>query len=218
MATINGTTPDDIPIENFGAAGASLDLTFDSTNAIGLARGTRIATIRGEFNIEDLAIGDRVITSDRGYQPIRWIGSTTVPAFGELAPIRFSKNSIGNIRTLIVSPSHRILLNGMKISVLFGDNEVIASAKHLINGSTITRQESPEIEYFHMLFDVHELVYAEGIRTESFHLGLQEWGTLAKESQTEILSIFPKLSAPDFLSYGPTVRRSINAYETLTVD
>ncbi|HBZ42736.1 MAG TPA: hypothetical protein DEO85_01465 [Maritimibacter sp.] len=40
------------------------------TNA-GLARGTIVLTLRGEVAVEDLRVGDKVITRDVGAQPLR---------------------------------------------------------------------------------------------------------------------------------------------------
>ena len=36
--------------------------------------GTLIATPRGEIAVQDLKVGDKVLTRDNGIQDIRWIG------------------------------------------------------------------------------------------------------------------------------------------------
>ena len=61
------------------------------------------------------------------------------------------------------------------------------------NGDTIHVQEGGEVEYFHMLFDNHEIVTANGAASESFHPGEQGIGWLAEEVREEIFEIFPQL-------------------------
>ena len=130
--------------------------------AVCFTRGTLIKTDQGERPIEELAAGDMVLTMDHGYQPIRWIGSSKRAATGDLAPILIRKGALGNDRDLRVSPQHRMLLQGWQAELLFGELEVLATAKSLLNDHSILRDEGGEVEYFHMLFDTHEIIYAEG--------------------------------------------------------
>jgi len=120
---------------------------------------------------------------------------------------------LGNTRDLRVSPQHRMLLGGWQAQMLFGDDEVLVAAKHLVNDSTILRVEGGEVEYFHMLFDTHEIVFASGAPSESFHPGQIGWGALAEEARAEILELFPELASGDFAQYGASARRSLKAYE-----
>jgi hypothetical protein len=164
-----------------------------------------IRTPKGEVAIEDLCPGDLVETFDHGAQPIRWIGSTIVPARDHLAPIRIARGVLGNHRDLLVSPQHRMLLTGWQSELLYGDTETLIAAKHLINDTTIRRQTGGFVTYFHMLFDAHELVWAEGALSESFHPGVAGLNALSKTAQAEIFELFPRLK--DFpAAYGPTAR------------
>ena len=79
-----------------------------------------------------------------------------------MAPILIRKGALGNTRDLRVSPQHRMLLSGWQAEVLFGESEVLATAKSLVNDHSILREEGGEVKYFHILFDSHEIVYAEG--------------------------------------------------------
>jgi hypothetical protein len=185
---------------------------WESINVICFARGTRIATQRGEVAIEDLGAGDMVLTMDRGYQEIRWIGSTRVPRRGKLAPVRIKAGTMGNARDLVVSPQHRILVKGPEIEMLFGQSEALVAAKHLINGESIVREEGGEVEYFHMLFDDHEIVFAEGTPSESFHPGAVGLDGMAEEARSEIFALFPELEA-DVTAYGASCRMSLKGYE-----
>lgn len=176
------------------------------------AKGTLIATAAGQRQIEDLKIGDLVITQDHGCQPIRWIGSRTVAGRGSFAPIIFRKGVLGNTRDLWVSPLHRMLLNGWKSELLFGETEVLACAKHLVNGDTIFSEPCETITYYHMLFDEHEIVSAENCLSESFFPGPTTIGSIEDAVRQELFDLFPELAvAPD--AYGPTARKCLRGRE-----
>jgi hypothetical protein len=177
------------------------------------ASGTLIKTPNGQTLIEQLAPGDMVLTMDHGPQPIRWIGSSKRPAVGNMAPILIRKGALGNTRDLRVSPQHRMLLSGWQAEVLFGESEVLATAKSLVNDHSILREEGGEVEYFHMLFDSHEIVYAEGAPSESFHPGAEGWKALDMPTRNEILELFPQLANGNFDSYGPSARASLKYKE-----
>ena len=167
----------------------------------------------GERAIETLTAGDMVWTLDHGYQPLRWIGATTVPARGKLAPIVIEAGTLGNTRPLRVSPQHRMLLQGWQAELLFDEAEVLVAAKLLVNDQTIRREEAEAVTYHHMLFDAHEIVLAEGAPSESFHPGHVGWGALAEEAREEILTLFPALDGTNFDPYGPVARRTLTANE-----
>ncbi len=69
------------------------------------------------------------------------------------------------------------------------------------------------VEYFHMLFDSHEIVFAEGCASESFHPGEQGWKALDQATRDEILDLFPELENGDFASYGQPARPSLKVQE-----
>ena len=177
------------------------------------AQGTWITTPSGQVPIEELAAGDMVVTMDHGPQPIRWISSSKRHAIGDMAPILIRKGALGNTRDLRVSPQHRMLLSGWQAEVLFGESEVLATAKSLVNDHSILREEGGEVEYFHILFDSHEIVYAEGAPSESFHPGAEGWKALDKPTRNEILELVPQLVNGDFDSYGPSARASLKHKE-----
>lgn len=201
--------PDD---SNAGWAGVS-DISFDEYIPECFTRGTMIETARGEIAIEELKAGDMVRTADHGLQEIRWIGSRSVKAKGRKAPILFRKGTIGNTRDLMLSPAHRVVLQGWQSEVLFGNGELLASAQSLVNDATICRDEtSDSVEYFHILFDQHEIIFSDGAATESFHPGDASVGNMAQESRAEIFRLFPELEH-DLSGYGPSARETLRPHE-----
>ena len=181
-------------------------------NIICFARGTEILTHSGETLIENLSEGDQILTLDNGLQQIRWIGSRKVPAVGDFAPIVISKGVLGNHSDLVVSPQHRLLVSGPIAELLFCEKEVLVPAKYLLGWDGVYRAEMPEVEYFHMLFDTHQIVQANGAAAESFHPGELALDAVSQEARAEILTLFPELAeTPE--AYGPAARLSLKAYE-----
>lgn len=175
-------------------------------------RGTRIETPYGPRRIETLKVGDLVLTRDHGPQPLRWIGSRGVEAKGDFAPIEIKSGALGNINDLLVSPQHRMVLDGWRAEMLFGATEVFAAAKHLINDTTIVRREGGFIEYFHMMFDAHEVVFAESVASESFHPSDLSLTGVADEAREELFKLFPELRTMP-TGHGPTARLCLKAHE-----
>lgn len=175
-------------------------------------RGANIETARGEILIENLEVGDMVRTLDHGMQPIRWIGCSTVQASGAMAPVLFRKGALGNTSDLLVSAAHRMMLHGWQTELLFDDGEMLVAAKSLVNDSTIIRQKGGSVDYFHILFDTHEIIFANGIPSESFHPGEACVGNMAKQSREEIYRLFPELAMSE-VNYGPSARKTMLAHE-----
>lgn len=189
------------------------DLTFDLIPPIVcFARGTRIRAMNGEVPIEELRVGDMVMTHDNGMQPIRWIASRTVPGHSAMAPVRFEPGAIGNRRPLALSPLHRVLISGWKVELLFGDSEVLSAAVHLVNGTTIARFQQAWVEYFHILFDEHQVIYAEGAPCESLFAGDHTFDALGSPAQELSRDVFGEEEV-FFQGFGDSARRNLRQYE-----
>ena len=184
----------------------------DNFEIICFARRTLIETEKGNVPIEVLREGDRVRTLDHGLQRIRWIGSTRVAGHGVHAPVRIAAGVLGNMRPLWVSQQHRMLLSGWEVELYFGETEVLVAAKHLVGLAGVEIFDVPSVEYFHMLFDRHEIVFSEGIESESFHPGAVSMGILEQEARDKIFALFPSLSS-DLDSYDQSARSSLRSFE-----
>jgi len=170
-------TPNDGSVLTPGEATATTFVNNSTQMPVGdlfppcFAAGTVISTPDGEVPVENLDIGDLVLTKDHGPQAIRWVGRRKVVGRGKFAPILFKAGAIGNARDLRVSPQHRMLLVGWRAELYFGENEVLCAANNLLNDTTICKTPCDEVEYFHLMFDRHEVIFAEGAPSESFLVG-----------------------------------------------
>lgn len=175
--------------------------------------GTLILTGQGPRPVEDLRPGDLVVTRDNGLQPLRWTGRRSVTGRGDFAPVRFAAGAVGNARDLRVSAQHRMLLQSSAAALYFDTPEVLLSAKHMINGESISRAPCDSVTYLHLLFDRHEIIFAESAATESFHPGAMGLSALSEASREDLFRCFPGLRS-DPGAYGQTSRPCLRRHES----
>ncbi|WP_226780571.1 Hint domain-containing protein [Oceaniglobus trochenteri] len=157
---------------------------FAQTACVSFTRGTHITLASGrQVPIEDLNEGDNVLTRDHGAQKVRWIGHQTLRATGAMAPIRIAAGTLNNDNDLIVSPNHRLFIYQRQDRVKAGQAEVLVKAKYLVNDDTVTRTDGGFVDYFQILFDRHEIIYAEGIAAESLMVDTRVRPALPPELQ-----------------------------------
>lgn len=183
------------------SAGGSMTFS-EIENVICFTTGTQIMTSRGEQFVEDLRVGDMVHTLDHGLQPIRWIGSTKVDGEAlsrnpKLLPIRIKAGAFGRglpAEDLRVSPQHRLMVSSTIARRLFDQEQVLVAAKQLVQVDGIDVDHwAQEVEYFHILFDRHEIIFAEGMPAESLYTGREALKSLPRDAVEEIFTLFPEL-------------------------
>ena len=173
--------------------------------------GTLIRTPSGLRRVEDLRVGDRVVTRDNGAQVLRWVGTTRRVAGGPDAPIIFERNAIGDHGAVAFSPNHRVLVKSPHVAMLFEGDEMLVKAAHLVNEKTIRQQTgSGVVTYCHLLFDRHEIIFANGLESESYHPGAETLGSFDNSTKQELFDLFPELETGD---YGPIARPCLRAHE-----
>ena len=194
--------------------GTDTDVGFvNATSVPCFVAGTLIATPDGDRPAEQLLPGDLVMTKDEGAQPLRWVGSRRVAATGDFAPIYIRAGTLGQHRDLLVSPLHRVLIKDNLAELLFGEAEVLVAARDLVNDRSITRRMGGEVTYVHLLFDRHQVVFSEGLETESFLPGPQTAHSFEADMVAEIYSIFPTLDPESGTGYPTAARRTLKRYE-----
>jgi len=183
--------------------------------------GTMIDTPQGPRAIEELRAGDLVNTLDHGPCPLRLVTSRRVSE-AELAmrpewrPVVIEADCFGPgapCADLVVSPAHRILLEGYKVNLMFGEEQVFAPANAMaghVEGCRRLTKSGP-VTYYHLLFDTHQIVVSNGLHTESFHPSVKSVSATDAQTRREIMALFPHLEQ-DEAAY-PSARQTIKAYE-----
>lgn len=180
------------------------------------ASGALIETEDGPRAVETIRPGDLVRTLDHGLQPVRWAGCRTMPGCGMMAPVEIGAGALGNTRDLVVSPQHRMLVSGWRAEMYFGESQVLVAAVHLVNGRDIRQMARAKVTYVHLAFDRHELILAEGIPSESLHLGAMALSRLGPEARAEITAIFPELES-QMSPHRAAARHCLRRWETALV-
>lgn len=205
------------------AAGARLD-AIDGASAGGVicfTPGTRIATPDGPRAIETIRPGDRISTRDDGAQQVLWTGARRMSgarlyALPHLRPVRIRAGAMGEARPegdLIVSPQHRMLVKGAQAQALFSHDEVLVAAADLIDDRmVVTETALREVTYVHLMTGRHQIVWANGLETESFHPANACLDMIAPDQRAALLSAVPGLDA-DPGRYGGFARRNLSSAE-----
>lgn len=172
-----------------------------------------VETPDGPKMIDRLKPGDLVLTQDSGPQPIRWVGAREVPARGQFQPIRLRAPYFGLTRDLMVSPDQCLMISGAEVEYLFGEEEVLVQARHLVNGvSAHWEKMGPTVKLYHVLLDRHEVIRIAGCQLESLYVGAI--GTDAALLQTTML----RGIAPDAMPFHTgSARPVLRNYEAMTL-
>lgn len=182
---------------------------------------TRLMTPDGVRAIQSLRPGDLILTRDNGPQSVLWSGHRRMSgarlyAMPHLRPIRFRAGALGTDRPdadLLVSPQHRMLVKGASALALFNTPEVLVAAEDLVNdGSIMVDQAMREVTYVHILLEQHNIVWANGLETESFHPSNTALDTIDPVQREGLLALLPGV-AQNPHGYGDYARRNLSGSE-----
>ena len=157
--------------------------------------GTRIATPSGTRMVESLVAGDVVLTADGITRQVLWVGSTHISkadllAHSNVRPILIPAHAFGAAgptEDLLVSPQHRVVLDGPLVELMFAKDRVLVPAKHLVGTFAEVTQPVSDVTYFHVLLAEHELLISNGLVTESFQPAQRMIEALAPETRDQLL-------------------------------
>lgn len=180
----------------------SLNITFTFTKTCFAADSMILMADGSEKRADAVQVGDLIATVDRGAQPVRWVGVNTVMRaemkhFAQWRPIRIAAGALGEglpAQDLLVSQLHRVLVSGEVAEQNFGAPEVLVPARFLtaLDGIDVIEAED-DLTYVHFMFDNHEIVWANGARSESFYVSPMSRSQIGEAQLAELESLFPEL-------------------------
>jgi hypothetical protein len=169
-------------------------------------RGTLITTDRGDVPVEALKSGCKVLTQDNGFQELTLTMSRVVDAKelqknAKLYPVKITAGALGSglpKRDLAVSRQHRMIAQSSIVKSMFGTITVLVAAIRLIKLPGIYVESTVEsVEYYHLIFKNHEIIFAEGTPTESFLMNSETQKTLSSARWDEFVTLFPEARDQD---------------------
>lgn len=173
-------------------------------------RGTPIATPDGEVAVEDIAIGDLVTTQSGEAKPVKWIGRRSyegrfIRRKRDVLPVCIAAGALGEgipARDLWVSPGHSLYLDGLLVPALL-----------LVNGLTITQAQAVDrVEYFHLEFEGHEIVFAAAAPAESY---VESDNRRGFHNAHEFDELYPNDNRPSFRDCAPRLEPGMPELTTI---
>ncbi len=190
-----------------GADGELQDIDWPAAPFVCFGENVRILTDDGDIRCRDLNVGDLVFTQDGRLRPIRWIGRRRLTQWDfvqnpKLRPVRITAGALGQglpVRDMLVSRQHRMLVSSVIAERVTEQRDVLIPAIRLteLPGIEIAT-DAREITYTHLLFDQHEVVFAEGAPSENLLLGAEALKAISLDAREETLALFPFVADPGF--------------------
>ena len=132
----------------------------------------------------------------------------------KMQPVLIPKGMLGATRDLVISRQHAVLLS----------TDRLVRAIHLAEARGVRARVAKgkrEVTYLHLMFDAHQIIFAENVASESFYPGANALHMLTPEALTDLVQVCPELAKTDDLTsiaeiYGPTARPILTRYEVAT--
>lgn len=188
--------------------------TFEEAFAA-FPRGTLFPTPRGLVAVEDLWPGMAVRTAEGGARRLLWRGSTTVAPGGDLSRLdpamtrltRIGADALGLSRPfqdLVLGPHARVVRRGPAVRALTGGEAALVPAADLADGVQVAAvTPASAVQVFHLGFERHERIEAQGVEVDSQHPGPLAAAGLPPEVLDLWLSCFPHRRS--LAEWGPAV-------------
>lgn len=163
--------------------------------SVAFTRGTRIALADGRhWPADRLTVGDMVLTRDNGPQPLRHLLRRTVPAAGAFAPVAIAAGTLGNPRDLVVGQHQRLFVYQRGPDRLTERAEMLIRAGDLADGEAVAIRRGGFADYVSLVFDRHEVVYAECVPAESLLVNATTRPGLPEEVRAALDAALPGLA------------------------
>jgi hypothetical protein len=200
----------------------AIDLTNVITDPPPICFGetVELETPVGRRRVCDLRAGDAVLTEDGRSVTIAWIGVSCYGRFQatadpRLRPVHLHAHALGRglpDRDLVLSPQHRVVVEGPACELLFGTERVFVIARHLPLPFATWPEPEADVRYYHLLLENHEIVVSNGLPTESFQPARRMIETLSEAARCSLMAVLKVLGTDAMLS-RPDALPTLNSRE-----
>jgi hypothetical protein len=188
-----------------GGGGGGGGTSFQDVGGVGFtvpcfAEGVRLLTDSGYVAVEQLRVGDRLVTASGALRPVVWIGHRRIdlkahPAPQAVMPVRIAPHSFGPdlpTHPVVLSPEHAVFQLGALVPI-----------EALVDGHSITRQQMNHVTYWHVELDSHDAVLAENLPCESY----LENDNRCDFEGSKLITLYPRFAGSDGAMPFAPVRR-----------
>ena len=200
-----------VDMDGFGRGAIDIqDLdTSPPATPVCFTKGVLIATPSGDVPVQTLKAGDRVLTHCGRTVTLRWISKSHFSRAQmlfepNLRPVCIPKDMFGQglpQTDLWVSPQHRVVLSGWAVELNLGTADVFVRAKHVAPQLTEPDPRWQDgVDYYHLLFDEHEIVLSNGLASESFFPGDEAKKSVSPDNLDELEQALGDLDSTEFES------------------
>ena len=172
------------------------------------AQGTLIQTENGQFAVEDLHPGDRVLTSDGQHTEVIWIGSASFSPSQGMARMpltRIMAGSFGVSRPdsfISLGGGARLLQSQPGMARAREGQQVLTPARAFVDGVNVIEMSPPTpVRLFHIGLRRHAAIVAAGLEVESYHPGRDPLQHMSPTLSSVFMSLFPHVST--LTDFGP---------------
>jgi hypothetical protein len=135
-------------------------------------RGTLIRTERGEVAVQDLAVGERVLTLSGQIRPIMWIGT------GQVVVSRGRRSAATPVIVRKGAPADHVPDRDLRLTKghSFYFDGVLVPIEYLVNHRSILWDDrAQEVELYHLELESHDVLLANGAPAESYRDDGNRW-------------------------------------------
>lgn len=169
------------------------------------AHGALISTAEGPIAVEDLIPGTQVETAGGGTATLRWVGAITLvpgaPCTSDVPQRLYRINAdtfgLGRPATdVTLGPAARLLNRDPAIRNALGCEAALAPVTSLEDGNSVVALNpvSP-VRVYHLAFESHQVILANGIEVESYHPGPDAHYSMSSELRELFVSLFPHIDS-----------------------
>ncbi|MFD1341574.1 Hint domain-containing protein [Litorisediminicola beolgyonensis] len=155
--------------------------------AASFSADTVLATPQGARTADSLKPGDYVITMDNGPRRLAWTGDVAPERCRGVAPVRVETGALCNETPLILAPEHHVI-------VRVAGEELLLPIRALVGQPGIDFAPGRHLRFRHLLFDRHEIVFAQGAAVESLLPSEPVMRAMSLRARSEIMDHLPGLT------------------------
>lgn len=142
---------------------ADLTASLARTRRGGLASGTYVLTVQGPRPVQELRLGDQIVTSGGQVAELRAITRQNID---KTALFSVQPDALGQGRPALetrMSPGQHVMVHGWRAQVLFGGDAALVPIWRLADGRFVAEQAPDAAQVFELHFDSDVILHVNGL-------------------------------------------------------